>query len=45
MNVKLIVAWLFVGLCLGWGLVKSIQQAGPLFTGVKEEIKKNPKTK
>ena len=35
MNVKLILAWLFVGIPLGWGVVKSVQQALPLFTGAK----------
>jgi len=39
MNVKLIVAWLFVGIPLGWGVVKSLQQALPLFTGAKVEAK------
>jgi hypothetical protein len=35
MKVKLILAWLFVGIPLGWGVVKSVQQALPLFTGAK----------
>jgi hypothetical protein len=39
MNLKLIIAWLFVGIPLGWGMVKSVQQALPLFTGVKAAMK------
>ena len=39
MNLKLIVAWLFVGVPLGWGVGKSVQQALPLFTGAKVETK------
>jgi hypothetical protein len=39
MNLKLIIAWLFVGVPLGWGVVKSVQKALPLFEGVKTEAK------
>ena len=39
MNVKLIVAWLFIGIALGWGVVKSVHQSMPLFTGAKVETK------
>jgi len=35
MNIKLIIAWLFVGLALGWGVVQSIHQSEPLFSGTK----------
>jgi len=40
MTVKLFVAWLFVGLALGWGVVQSIYQSAPLFSGAKVEAKK-----
>lgn len=39
MNIKLIVAWLFVGLPLAWGVVRSVQQSLPLFGSVKTEVK------
>ena len=39
MIIKLIVAWLFVGLALGWGVVQSIHQSKPLFSGAKVEAK------
>jgi hypothetical protein len=39
---KLIAAWLFVGLCLGWGVLKSAQKSLPLFTqGMKGMAKPN----
>jgi len=39
MTIKLIVAWLWVGLALGWGVVQSVYQSMPLFTGAKVEAK------
>ena len=39
MNLKLIIAWLFVGLPLAWGVVRSVQQSLPLFSGAKVEAK------
>ncbi len=39
MNLKLIIAWLFVGIPLGWGMVKTVQKSMPLFTGAKVEAK------
>lgn len=42
MNAKLIIAWLFVSACLGWGMVRSVQQAMPLFTGANAAAKPMP---
>ena len=32
-EIKLIIVWLWVALPLGWGVMKSVQKAMPLFTG------------
>jgi hypothetical protein len=31
-TISLIAAWLFISLCLGWGVLKSAQKCVPLFT-------------
>jgi hypothetical protein len=32
-QIKLILVWLWVAVPLGWGVMKSVQKAMPLFTG------------
>lgn len=35
-TMQLVVTWLYIGLCLGWGVLKSAQKSVPLFTqGIK----------
>ncbi len=34
---KLVLAWLFVISALGWGVMKSVQKARPLFSAVAEK--------
>ena len=39
-QMKLIIVWLIVAIPLGWGVLKSVQKASPLFTAGHEAAAK-----
>lgn len=41
-TLQLALAWLFIGLCLGWGVLKSAKKCVPLFT---QEVKGTASTR
>lgn len=41
-TIKLVIVWLWVAIPLGWGVMKSLQKAKPLFTEESAGPQRNP---